>query len=1212
MRKTALFCLVFSLFVFSSVWAYSINLGSSEDGAQVKLISADDFKVRVEVKIPEIQVEDEIIEGMTYQHITIPGGGWLTQVGDPQVPLVCRFVALPPASGVRMEVVEQEKETLPGTFVIYPFQKPPLRSGSSEPQVFEKNQEVYSQARPFPGNPVEKGEILILRDLRLAAIKFFPIQFNPQTGAVEVYRRLVVDIYFEGTGENPQGAPTQVLTRSFLKTYQRFVLNFDQIKGGKAVVDGSILIITYDDFHAQVQALADWKHKMGYETYLVNKSSVGTTTTQIRNYIYDAYHNWTNPPEYVILVGDAAQIPTYTDGVGGCITDHKYATVDGTDYFADLSIARISVQTQAEAAHVITKILNYRKNPYTTQTQWFRKAMTISGSDYVDDQNANRCGRLMVDYANFTSFDSLWGSLGTNTVTQITNRLNEGRSWLVYFGHGSATSWASTSPSFTNSHIDALSNGEKLPAIFDVACNNAEFTYSGGDCFGERWIKAGSVGNEKGAVIICASTNTSAFFYSDTLGRGTFIAYFQDSLYHFTPAVNQGKMYMYQYFPESAGGTTEREMQMYTTFGDPELDPWTGIPETLLVDFPSTIPMAPSDVSIIVQKAGGPVNGALVCLRKGTEVFESGYTNASGQVTLAVSPTTPGNLELTVTAHNVLPLEDSIMVIPGSYVLFDRWYIDDDSLGESFGNSDGDVDLGETIELPIVLKNLGDSTALDVVATLSTTNPFITISDSQEIYGNIPAHDTARCPDDFGFVVSPQIEDSELVTFQLDITATNGNWTWRDLNLLVHAPVLVYDSRVINEIGGNGNGQPDPGETCDMTVVLKNRGSQKATQVSGDLVSSDPYVTVTAGSSEYPDIPPGSTVSSLVPYRFNVHSNCPPGHVTAFVLEVSGEGPYSASDTFLISIGRKPVLLVDDDDGESFDTFFVSALDSSGILCDVWNHKFLGSPSDSVLSSYNAVVWTTGEDFGSIGNPSTLTAQDQANLQAYLEGGGKLFLSSQDLLFDNNPNDFIINYLHVAAHTDDQGVNIIAGVPGDTISDGMAISLSYPFSNLSDYIVAGSGAAGIFYRTGKNSPSSRDGILTLPSIELDKGHQTNNYCALRYPAEGSANYQVVFFAFPFEAIPQNGTNPNNAKTVMERIMNWFGIAKPSFLAGDANADGQINASDVVYLINYLFVGGPEPQPWQSGDANCDGALNVSDVIYLINYLFIGGPAPGCE
>jgi hypothetical protein len=62
--------------------------------------------------------------------------------------------------------------------------------------------------------------------------------------------------------------------------------------------------------------------------------------------------------------------------------------------------------------------------------------------------------------------------------------------------------------------------------------------------------------------------------------------------------------------------------------------------------------------------------------------------------------------------------------------------------------------------------------------------------------------------------------------------------------------------------------------------------------------------------------------------------------------------------------------------------------------------------------------------------------------------------------------------------------------------------------------------------------------------------------------------------------------------------------------GDVNCDGLCNISDVTYLINYLFQGGPPPCPfWTAGDANCDGAVNISDVNYLINYLFNGGPPP---
>jgi len=255
-------------------------------------------------------------------------------------------------------------------------------------------------------------------------------------------------------------------------------------------------------------------------------------------------------------------------------------------------------------------------------------------------------------------------------------------------------------------------------------------------------------------------------------------------------------------------------------------------------------------------------------------------------------------------------------------------------------------------------------------------------------------------------------------------------------------------------------------------------------------------------------------------------------------------------------------------------------------------------------------VWTTGDDVGYIGNPSTLTPEDQANLRTYLDNGGRLFLSSQDLLYDNDPNDFIINYLHVAGHTDDAGINSVAGVAEDVISDGMNISLSYPFDNLSDYVVPGPDATGIFYRTGKISPSFRDERLALSGSQLDNPDKSN-YCALRYPATGTAGYQVVFFTFPFEAVPQSGAYPNNARTVMGKIMDWFGISKPSFTRGDANGDGNINIADAIFLVNYLFLDGPEPTPLEAGDADCSGEVDIGDVIFLVNYLFAGGSPAGC-
>jgi hypothetical protein len=65
------------------------------------------------------------------------------------------------------------------------------------------------------------------------------------------------------------------------------------------------------------------------------------------------------------------------------------------------------------------------------------------------------------------------------------------------------------------------------------------------------------------------------------------------------------------------------------------------------------------------------------------------------------------------------------------------------------------------------------------------------------------------------------------------------------------------------------------------------------------------------------------------------------------------------------------------------------------------------------------------------------------------------------------------------------------------------------------------------------------------------------------------------------------------------------------VCGDCTQDGVVDIADVIYLISYLFIHGPAPDPIQIGDVNRDQAVDVADVMYLINYLFVEGSPPGC-
>lgn len=68
-----------------------------------------------------------------------------------------------------------------------------------------------------------------------------------------------------------------------------------------------------------------------------------------------------------------------------------------------------------------------------------------------------------------------------------------------------------------------------------------------------------------------------------------------------------------------------------------------------------------------------------------------------------------------------------------------------------------------------------------------------------------------------------------------------------------------------------------------------------------------------------------------------------------------------------------------------------------------------------------------------------------------------------------------------------------------------------------------------------------------------------------------------------------------------------------YLPGDATGNRFVDLSDIIYLVNYVFKGGPAPSPIVAGDVNGDCDVNLSDIIFLVNYVFKGGamPVPGC-
>lgn len=90
---------------------------------------------------------------------------------------------------------------------------------------------------------------------------------------------------------------------------------------------------------------------------------------------------------------------------------------------------------------------------------------------------------------------------------------------------------------------------------------------------------------------------------------------------------------------------------------------------------------------------------------------------------------------------------------------------------------------------------------------------------------------------------------------------------------------------------------------------------------------------------------------------------------------------------------------------------------------------------------------------------------------------------------------------------------------------------------------------------------------------------------------------------------ERSASPVNYPMVVDEALNGWEPVFEGFICGDVDGSGFVNISDAVYLVAFVFSGGPSPEPLFSADVNCDKIVSISDVVKIVNYVFDGGPAP---
>ena len=60
---------------------------------------------------------------------------------------------------------------------------------------------------------------------------------------------------------------------------------------------------------------------------------------------------------------------------------------------------------------------------------------------------------------------------------------------------------------------------------------------------------------------------------------------------------------------------------------------------------------------------------------------------------------------------------------------------------------------------------------------------------------------------------------------------------------------------------------------------------------------------------------------------------------------------------------------------------------------------------------------------------------------------------------------------------------------------------------------------------------------------------------------------------------------------------------------DGDPGDQINIADLVYMVDWMFSGGPAPLCDEEADLNGDGPIDIADLVYSVDFMFNGGPPP---
>jgi hypothetical protein len=682
--------------------------------ATSKLLQSDNTGVTMQVDLPPAQFVGRIGAGRGFTQMFMPGmSGGGAGNGTPELPSMATDFAVPNGAATSVKVEGSSIYTV-SDVSLWPSQDPSADKAGPpflDPP-FQLNRGAYASNAAFPPGPAQDGGGGQMRDIATDSLRVFGGQFQARSGKLKVFTQLTVRMNFDGG--SGQFGDQRTLTgwedgpQSF---YAAALANWKDILGNIRppkrfpFCGEQLLIVTPTALRPAADTLANARRADGFLTRVVETggagNQAGTTTQQIQTFIRGELNSsCLIRPSYIVLMGDTAQLPTFTppttwgptDFDGNIASDLPYSEANDADNIADAALGRIPAPDLATAQTVVNKIVSYEDSPPASFDFYHHglNASYFQGSDSTDDRTFLRTSEAVrtqlmslgnsvdrvydddsatVDPQFFDDGTPIPNNLrkpafawnGSCCTQNITDAWNAGRFYVFHRDHGYPGGWGD--PPYSTGNVASLTNGAFLPVVFSINCASGKFDDPGSPSFAEQILqKSGG-----GAVGVIGDSRNSPSGTNSNMALGMFDAIFPNLLPSFGSStsirrmgdvLNVGKAYVDNQ-ESPANGWVQAEHLLYHWFGDPTMQIWGGTPPRLIhpelvsAVFEKFVPPGPPDPGDPPYRIRLNINdpeligGVATVLRNGAPVGRA-VINGSALVIDSDSPAGPSDLSVEI------------------------------------------------------------------------------------------------------------------------------------------------------------------------------------------------------------------------------------------------------------------------------------------------------------------------------------------------------------------------------------------------------------------------------------------------------------------------------------------------------------------------------------------------------------------------------------